>query len=206
MFLQASVILSTGGCLPQCMLGCHTPHPQEQTPPPPEHTPPWEQTPPEQTPRADTPQEQTLPPSRYPPEQTPPGADTPPGEADSSIRSTSGRYASYWNAFLFYNTFFKNFKLFTWSSNLIINLSGSNIHSSRTSRRVFTVKQRQGYLPRHRENRENGICIFIPPDREYTGKIQEILSFPECGNPEQTWVLLYWSMFCLSNMYRFYCQ
>ena len=46
--------------------------------------PPWEQT---------------------PPEPDPPGADTPlktrlPPEADSSIRSTSGRYASYWNAFL----------------------------------------------------------------------------------------------------------
>ena len=38
------------------------------------HPPPWEQTPREQTPR----------------------------EADCSIRSTSGRYASYWNAFLFY--------------------------------------------------------------------------------------------------------
>ena len=43
--------------------------------------------------------------SRHPPDQTPPGADTPseqtpPQEADSSIRSTSGRYASYWNAFL----------------------------------------------------------------------------------------------------------
>ena len=47
---------------------------------PPEQTPPWEQNP--------------------PPEQTPPGADTPPREADSSIRSTSGRYASYWNEFL----------------------------------------------------------------------------------------------------------
>ena len=30
----------------------------------------------------------------------PPGADTPPREADSGIRSISGRYASYWNAFL----------------------------------------------------------------------------------------------------------
>ena len=38
----------------------------------------------------------------------PPGLSTPPGtkytppcrEADSGIRSTSGRYASYWNAFL----------------------------------------------------------------------------------------------------------
>ena len=34
--------------------------------------------------------------------QTPPRTrQTPPPEADSSIRSTSGRYASYWNAFLF---------------------------------------------------------------------------------------------------------
>ena len=37
---------------------------------------------------------------------TPPGADTPPDqapprEADARIRSMSGRYASYWNAFLF---------------------------------------------------------------------------------------------------------
>ena len=61
-FLQASVILSTEGCLPQCMLGYHTPRsrhplgadtPQGQTPPrgrhPREQTP-WEQTPP----RADT--------------------------------------------------------------------------------------------------------------------------------------------------------
>ena len=70
------------GGLPQCMLG---------------YTPP-EQTPP-----------QTRPPgSRHPPGSRPPWADTPPPrsrhpsprEADSSIRSTSGRYASYWNAFL----------------------------------------------------------------------------------------------------------
>ena len=41
-----------------------------------------------------------------PPEwRTPPGMETPPREADSSIRSTSGRYASYWNAFLLYNKF-----------------------------------------------------------------------------------------------------
>ena len=32
MFSQACVILFTGGCLSQCMLGCHTP-PWEQTPP-----------------------------------------------------------------------------------------------------------------------------------------------------------------------------
>ena len=59
MFLQVSVILLTGGCLPQCMLGYHPP-------------------------RADpSPREQN------------------PREADSGIRSMSGRYASYWNAFLF---------------------------------------------------------------------------------------------------------
>ena len=39
--------------------------------------------------------------SRHPPEQTPPWSrHPPPWEAHSSIRSTSGRYASYWNAFL----------------------------------------------------------------------------------------------------------
>ena len=107
------VCLSTGGgegCLPQCMLG---------------YTP-WSRSPgadilPEQTPpRADTPQSRhpQTPPgadtpwSRYPPEQTPPradppGADPPPEQTPQSrhppgsIRSTSGRYASYWNAFLF---------------------------------------------------------------------------------------------------------
>ena len=45
-----------GGCLPQCMLGYHTP------------------------PEVDTPRSRHPPPgSRHPPEQTPPGADTPPG-------------------------------------------------------------------------------------------------------------------------------
>ena len=37
--------------------------------------------------------------SRHPPRSRHP----PPREADCSIRSMSGRYASYWNAFLFYN-------------------------------------------------------------------------------------------------------
>ena len=75
MFLQASVILLTGGVSVSVHAGIHTPltaDPLGADPP-----------------RAD-PREQTHPP---PPEQTPP-------EADSSIRSTSGRYESYWNAFL----------------------------------------------------------------------------------------------------------
>ena len=73
-------------------------------PPPPRADPPSRHT---TTPLPDTPREQTPPGSRPPREQTPPileqtpppGADPP--EADSSIRSTSGRFASYWNAFLF---------------------------------------------------------------------------------------------------------
>ena len=56
-------------------------------------TPPLEQTPPrEQTP--------PIPPEQTPLEQTPLREQTPPREADSGIRSMSGRYASYWNAFL----------------------------------------------------------------------------------------------------------
>ena len=85
--------------MPQCMLLYHPP--PDQTPPPPDQAatpppgpgrnhPPWtRQTPPDQ---ADTPPDQADPPG--------PGIP-PPREADSSIRSTSGRYASYWNAFLF---------------------------------------------------------------------------------------------------------
>ena len=47
-------------------------------------------------PGADTPQEQTPPKSRHPPEQTPPKSRHPPRYGDYC-----GRYASYWNAFLF---------------------------------------------------------------------------------------------------------
>ena len=72
MFLQASVISVHGG-------GGDLPQCMLEY-----HTP-WEQTPLDQTP----------PGSRHPP-----GADTP-QEADTSIRSMSGWYASYWNAFLF---------------------------------------------------------------------------------------------------------
>ena len=97
MFLPAATKLGQGnvftgvcdsvnreGGLPQCMLGYHSPW--EQTPPPgSRHThtprtrlPPWEQTHPLR-------------------DQTPLGADTP---WSRPSLSTSGRYASYWNAFL----------------------------------------------------------------------------------------------------------
>ena len=49
--------------------------------------------------RADTPPEQTPLPRAHTPGSRPPRADTP-READSGIWSMSGRYASYWNAFL----------------------------------------------------------------------------------------------------------
>ena len=128
-FLHLSVILFRGGvgCLPQCMLGYHTP--QEQTSwsrplgadTPRSRHPPGADTSQEQTPLgADAPLGADTPRSRHPPEQTPlqsrhtleqtppsrhpPGADTP-WEADSGIRSTSGQYASYWNAFLFFEFF-----------------------------------------------------------------------------------------------------
>ena len=77
MFLQASVILLTGGVSASVHAGIHTP--QEQTPPR-EQTHPSKQTPP----GADTPPKQTPLGSRHPPKQTPPtsrhppGADTPP--------------------------------------------------------------------------------------------------------------------------------
>ena len=121
MFLQVCVILFTvGGCLP-LHAGITPPLPQEQTPPggrpPPGSSPPPEQTPLGAAPRDQTPPKVDPPGSRHPPpaadtplEQTPLGLSTPPRnqvppspcrEVDSSIRSTSGRYASYWNAFLF---------------------------------------------------------------------------------------------------------
>ena len=92
MFLQASVILSTGGVSASVHAGIPCPpqsrHPPEQTHTPRSRHPPGADTSllPEMQPPA--------PGSRYPS-----GADTP--QADSGIRSMSGRYASYWNAFLF---------------------------------------------------------------------------------------------------------
>ena len=100
------ICLSTGGvCLSACWdIPPPTPGAEEQTPPwtrqtpRPGRHPPRSRHPPDQAdpPRPGTPQEQT-PWTR----QNPPRPGKPPSwEADFSIRSTSGRYASYWNAFL----------------------------------------------------------------------------------------------------------
>ena len=72
-------------------------------PPPLEGDPPGADTPWKQTspPGADLPWEQT------PQKQTPPQEQTPPrSTACWDIQATSGRYASYWNAFLFLLTKF----------------------------------------------------------------------------------------------------
>ena len=90
MFLHLSVILFMGGV---CLSACWDTHPQSRHPTGADT--PWSRHPPEQTPppRADT---------HHPPRSKhPPGADTsPPCSACWEIRATSGRYASYWNAFL----------------------------------------------------------------------------------------------------------
>ena len=85
MFLQASVILSTGGGLPQCMLGYHhhPPPPGADTPrstPPGTRHPPWEQT-----------LRSRHPPGSRNPSRSrhPPGADThPPPPPGSRLRDT----------------------------------------------------------------------------------------------------------------------
>ena len=86
-FLHLSVISSQGG---SASVHAGIPPPRTRHPP-----------------RADTPRDQAPPLGADPPQSRPPRADTlwdqahpPPREADSGIRSMSGRYASYWNAFL----------------------------------------------------------------------------------------------------------
>ena len=73
-----------------CLSACWDTPPPDQTPPPG----------PGRHPRDQTPRDQAEPPrTRH---HHPPTRQTAAPEADSSIRSMSGRYASYWNAFLFY--------------------------------------------------------------------------------------------------------
>ena len=101
MFLQASVVLSTGGGVSASV--------HVGMPDPPGADPPWGQTPPRTRhtipPRPGTPldlahlpRDQAHPPKTW---HTTPHDLVHPLEADASIRSMSGRYASYWNAFLF---------------------------------------------------------------------------------------------------------
>ena len=121
MFLQASVILLTGGVSASVHagiphpLGADTPPPQADIPPPRADTPPSKQTPPqEQTPPGADPPEQT--PTRADPPRSrhPPGSRHPPRcRACWEIRSTRGRYTSYWNAILFLKS---NFLGYIWGT------------------------------------------------------------------------------------------
>ena len=102
MFSHLSVILFTGGGLPQCMLGYA---PQEQTPPTDQGTllgadpPRTRHTPQEQTPH---------PGSRPPLDQAPPGPGTPGTRHPLPLADgyCCGRYVSYWNAFLLTTYFY----------------------------------------------------------------------------------------------------
>ena len=107
--LVCVILFSGGGRLPQCMLGYHpwdhAPYPP--TPPhPPDHAPP-----PTQTMRTHPRTMHHSPGPCTPPGPCDPhtGPCTPPGTMHtpppSGIRSMSGRYASYWNAFLFGKNF-----------------------------------------------------------------------------------------------------
>ena len=83
-FLQATVCPQGGGVSASVHAGIS---PRTRQPPGPGTHPPPDQAP-------------------IPLEQTPWTRQTPPREAHFSIRSTSGRYASYWNAFLFSVAFY----------------------------------------------------------------------------------------------------
>ena len=85
MFLHLSVILFTGEGLPQCMLGYHPPHPDQV---PLDQAPPRTRHPRSRPPRAGTPLNRHH------------SRTSPPLYSAWEIRSTSGRYASYWNAIL----------------------------------------------------------------------------------------------------------
>ena len=95
------VCLSTGGGRVSASVHAGMPYPPGWRAPPMESPPRW-RTPPGWRPPLDgePPRDGEPPPDGEP--QPPPRMEKPPPEADSSIRSTSGRYASYWNAFLFY--------------------------------------------------------------------------------------------------------
>ena len=104
MFLHVSVILFTGGVSGQAPPAGRPPKDQAGPPPRTMQTHPRQGEPPPD--QADTPpprQGEPPRPGRPPRQGEPPHRtrQTPPREEDCSIRSMSGRYASYWNAFLF---------------------------------------------------------------------------------------------------------
>ena len=118
MFLQVCVCPQGGRVSASVHAGMPYPSPPDQTDPPDQADPPRSGRPPPDPPgtwQTPTPRIRQTPPGtrqtppppgpgRHPPrdlaDTPPPGPGRHPPQADSSIRSTSGRYASYWNAFL----------------------------------------------------------------------------------------------------------
>ena len=136
MFLQVCVILFTGG-VPDQVLPPRTRYPPgtRYSPPPPQtrYTPSGPGTPPRTRytpPGPDTPPHG---PGTPPQDQAPPhGPGTPPGPGNPpigpgtppprEIRSTCGRYASYWNAFLLGINYCVNYRR-KWVHNPLLNCS-----------------------------------------------------------------------------------
>ena len=134
MFSQVSVILSTGGWGVWEPPPGQTPHLPGQTPQPPRQTPHWEDTP-----WADT------------PGQTPPWADTAPPGRPPADGYCSGRYASYWNAFLFHYEVFliHNHGVIVYKKVLIWYICATRIFLFKRGNRI---RSGTDVFPTHRRN------------------------------------------------------
>ena len=125
-FLQASVILSMGGSLAGRPPLWQGEPPSKETPR--QGEPPWQGEPPARRPpwQGEPPQQGEPPWQGDPPRQgepPPPGRETP----LPAIRSMSGRYASYWNAFLYLNVFQLTTSVVTKIFTSVANLSSGPI-------------------------------------------------------------------------------
>ena len=188
------------------MLGYHTPppgsrHPLERTHPPRADTP-WEQTPPPPRSRHPLP-EQTPPWEQTPPKADPPGADTPPGpepppEADSGIRSTSGRYASYWNAFLFMIDFiivilktFKNLFLWVFFEELFKYSQVTAFHAHCDGHSRDPPPSEKSWIHHELELRLTGTNILVSFHSRAIQKIRIIITTSSGNCPQRLFTLIF---------------
>ena len=173
MFLQVCVC-PQGGCLPQCMLGCQTP-PGPGRHPPDQADPPWiRQTPPGSGRHPlDPPWDQA----------DPPRPGRPPWEADSSIRSTSSWYASYWNAFLL---------SIVWNSLKVAKICAENLYKINKKTRMHSSRMRFARSSSHLLgvsasvhagiHPHQGVGLEIPPPQVWAWRL------PRSDLPSSPWV------------------